>query len=168
MQTLCGRLARWWGVAVLVVVVAACDSGRLIAPTPDVAPPGAPLRLNTAAVALGEAFIQPPATSHPNDVAAPPFQAFAQAPAGTWIIIRTSGQVQTRFNEACGEAASPFWQCQTGNQRSPFSPDFPSTVGPVQVALQRAGGKPSCRCGEWGVGVLDWCTRAAGARWRRG
>lgn len=145
------------GVGVAAALLAAgCDARDVTAPAPSATPQDGP-RLNTEGGALGSMLLRPPPTSHPNDVAAPPFQPFSPAPAGSWIIIRTSGQVHSDVNEACGKAATELWPCQTGNQLSPFSPTFPSTVGPVQVVLQTGTSEtpvPLRGAGGGGIGLL--------------
>ncbi len=145
------------GVGVVAALLAVgCDARDVTAPAPSAAPQDGP-RLNTAGGALGSSFLRPPPTSHPNDVAAPPFQPFSPAPAGTWIIVRTSGQVHSEFYEPCGKAATEMWPCGTGNQLSPFSATFPSTVGPVQVVLQTGQSEtpvPLRGAGGGAVGLL--------------
>ncbi|HEX6042829.1 hypothetical protein [Longimicrobium sp.] len=145
------------GAGVFAAILAAgCDGRDVTAPAPSAAPRDNP-RLNTAGAALGSNFLRPPPTSHPNDVAAPPFQPFSPIPAGSWIIVRTSGSVQSEFNDECGKAATDLWPCQTANQLSPFSSTFPSTVGPVQVILRTGTGEtpvPLRGSGGGGVGLL--------------
>lgn len=151
---------RWplLGIGLLATLLGgACgDMREVTAPAPAAAPQAGPA-LNNAAAALGSNFLSAPATSHPNDVASPPFQGSIPAPAGTWIIVRTSGQVQSKFNPDCALAATPYWDCGTGNQLSPFSSTFPSTVGPVQVVLRRGSSEtpvPLRGSGGGGVGLF--------------
>jgi hypothetical protein len=127
------------GLLAPVAFSASCDARDITTPNPT-APHGVSM-MSIASSALGDGVLFPAATSSPSDVNSLQFQPFAQVPAGIWVVIRTSGSITTTENRACFAAATPFWACGTNSSTSPFSADFPSTVGPVQVTLTRAAGE---------------------------